>query len=131
MLSNPIELFVTGNNLEGFTYEGGSKLFHFSSHDNGLTKNMEVNVIFMADDLGHAENVLARMFAFVVAKSLQYAAYKDQHDPKDRNLFALQARAKANQYSGWLIALAEKNITIKEAPTGQFYKVGWACNDTI
>lgn len=113
MISNPCTWFINGNETESFTYEGGTKLYHFSPYDNGLSSTMECNIIFLANDEKHALDVLKRMLEFRIARLTKESG----GNPGD-----------ANEY---LKALKDGRVKIYEAPSNQFYKVGWAENDTI
>jgi hypothetical protein len=69
-------------------------------------------MIFFANDMDHARIILKLMIEFV-ANSKHYQDYR-----------GIQKR-----YKNYLENFDK--ITITEAPTSQFYKVGWADNDTI
>lgn len=130
MISNPVTLFAGGGDsehLRRFTYKGGKYLYHFSPYDNGLSRSLECNIVFFANDEQHAFKVLERMFRFVVSchrKQIRY--YKK--NPADHSVLTDQS---FKRFSGYLKALQEGKITITKAPTNQFYKVGWASNDTL
>lgn len=131
-ISNPVCLFAGGGNEEDereFTYEGGSTLFHFSPHDNGLSGTMENNLVFFANDDAHARDVLRRMFEFVIEccrkQSEYYLGRKHRHDEE----FHGRTRATANKFKLYLSEI--DTIKIPMAPTNQFYIVGWASNDNV
>lgn len=122
MLSNPVTVFVSGNEQKYFKYEGGEKLWHFSPRQCGLSTTMNTNVVFFADDGKHALDVLTRMFQFMIdGYSVKYKSQNIKMDERrDRNLSYME-KILSNK-DKWIITLA---------PTDQFYKVGWASNDTI
>jgi hypothetical protein len=134
-ISNPVKLFSGGGSYENqreFKYEGGSKLYHFSPHDNGLSRSMENNLIFFADSESHARDVLRRMLEFAIdccRKQSDYYNGKGKKSSVHVSEFNERVRDTASAYERYL----EKIDTVKlpEAPTNQFYIVGWADNDTI
>lgn len=129
MISNPIKVFVTGNDKKEFLYEGGSTLYHFSPNDNNLSSNMECNVVFYANDELHALNVLKRMFEFVANCNLEYIERtKGSYDKHD---FQGRSGKAVNKWLSWLQALEAGQVKVELAPTNQFYIVGWADNDTV
>jgi len=115
MISNPCNWFINGDETESFTYEGGTKLYHFSPYDNGLSSSMECNIIFLANDEKHALDVLKRMLKFRLAIDEKYKS--SCGNPGD-----------ANEY---LKAIEAGLAKVSLAPVNQFYRVGWAENDTI
>lgn len=117
-LSNPCT-WRTGKPNRGyeatFSYEGGTTLYHFCPTACGIFHgHVSVNLVFFANCLQHAEDVLARMLEFRIecGRGLNKS---DQHGMEWAKLI-LSHRDK------WLIT---------EAPTNQFFSVGWADNDTI
>lgn len=131
MISNPISLFVDGNTRRRFVHEGGPNLWHFSPKANGLSSIMDCNIVFFAGDRLHALDVLKQMFEFVIECSEVYA--KQRRNSRQYSAESLRANAikKIAKYQSWLEALEQGKIMIVIAPTDQFYKVGWADNDTI
>lgn len=127
MISNPARFFVNGSDEREFTYEGGTKLFHWSPYESGLSKSMESNVIFFANDVDHARNVLSRLFKFWLECNEEYVRSKDTKNDYHGLAASRQTESETLCY---FIENLEK-MTISEAPTNQFYKVGWACNDDL
>jgi hypothetical protein len=119
---------------EEFTYEGGSSLFHFSPRANGLSSYMDCNVAFFADDETHALDILRRMFQFVVDCNI---AYNGRYNEADRETYTnLASRLRENdaiisKFNEWIKALDAGTVKVELAPINQFFKVGWADNDTI
>jgi len=114
MISNPIKLFVSGNNEEEFTYEGGKHLYHFSPKQCGLSNTMEMNLIFFANNGKHALDVLERMFKFCIKCRKTYNNLYGT--PIERFQHLLDNKEK------WIVTLA---------PIDQMFIVGWASNKTI
>lgn len=129
MISNPIKIFVTGNDKKDFTYEGGSTLYHFCPRDNDLAKHMECNLVFLADSEAHALDVLGRMFQFVIDCYVEYA--KNSEGSYDKHNFVGRANKGVVKWLEWLTALEAGKVKVTLAPTNQFYSVGWADNDTV
>ena len=128
MISNPVKLFATGGGSQDqkeFTYEGGTKLFHFSPHDNGLTNSMENNLVFFANDLDHAKDVLKRMVQFCVDCENEYDAYSKKNNSYNHHI------GTKERFEGYLKHIEEGKMVLTEAPTNQFYIVGWASNTTV
>lgn len=122
MISNPVNSFVNGNESQEFTYEGGENLWHFSPHGSNLSKTMEMNVIFFANGADHAMEVLERMMKHVLkCEGTPYVALHEEVVAR-RNRKVNQMAYLLDNKDKWLLQLA---------PTNQFYKVGWASNDTI
>lgn len=122
MINNPASYFVDGNHTDEFSYEGGEKLFHFSPKLSGLSKSMEMNIIFFANDYTHAKEVLKRMFEFAIkCYSTDYSSMHE--DINDR-------RVGSKNYYKRLLENEDKWIVIP-APTNHVMKVSWASNDTI
>ena len=129
MISNPATFFTTGSKQESFTYEGGSTLFHFSPHDNGLSRVMDNNIIFFANDKQHALDVLRRMFEFAIKCEYKRLGIKMQGD--EAKYIAPATHDRANKWAAYLKALNENKVKVKRAPTNQPFIVGWASNDTL
>lgn len=110
MISNPVTYFINGNETRSFTYEGGEKLWHFAPSMYNNERYMGVNIIFFADDIEHAKDVLERMFTFALETN------KSEYIGLERFKTILDEKEK------WIIV---------PAPTNQIYKVGWASNDTL
>ncbi len=119
MISNPCKFAINGNETKEFTYEGGNTLYHFSPCDSGLSKTnimifMVMKVVFFADSVKHAENILKRMLEFKleyiecheIYKKSEWTSRKDEQVAKIKNLLTNQEK--------WICT---------EAPTNQFYLV--------
>jgi hypothetical protein len=125
-ISNPARFFVNGSDDREFTYEGGSTLFHWSPYDSGLSNSMESNVVFFADSEDHARDVLRRLFEFWIDCNERYVKSKKA---EDRHGFVSRNTAEIETLRYYLEQIDQMKIT--EAPTDQFFKVGWACNDNL
>ena len=80
MISNPVTFFINDEETRSFTYEGGSRLFHWSPYESGLSESMESNVVFFANGEDHARDVLRRMFGFWVERNDLYRnSTRDNH----------------------------------------------------
>lgn len=123
MIGNPCKWFVNGYDEESFTYEGGSTLYHFSPHDSGLSKSMEMNVVFFANDLIHATEVLERMLKFGLERM------RDYQEAMGNERFHNMKESKRNSLKN--ILDGKDQWVIVEAPSHQFYVVGWADNDVL
>lgn len=139
MVSNPCTWFATGggfDDLKSFTYEGGSTLFHFSTKmlESELFKNwIPVNVVFFANDEKHAVEVLIRMFEFLLDCKAQYLSYIDGKGKNTAHADYYKERAE-KESSTVMVILGELRsgaVLPEKAPTNQFYKVGFASNDTM
>lgn len=132
MISNPVNFYLNSATDRDavFTYEGGTKLYHFSPYDNNLSNSLENNVIFFANDEKHAKDILLRMFKFVVdIQVLKASNHKiKKYDPHSLE-FSELATKTAKRFQEYIDKL--DLIKVTEAPMNQFYKVGWACNDTL
>lgn len=132
MISNPISFFAGGSgrdSLRDFTYTPGHKLYHFSPNDNQLSNTMEHNLIFFANDEDHARQIFKDMCEFVLdCLTAQAKHYRETRSPNNEE-FLVRDKYTFERFSIYL----EKVDTIRftEAPINQFYKVGWAVNDTI
>jgi hypothetical protein len=125
MISNPATFFINGNDEREFTYEGGTTLYHWSPYDSGLSISHEANIIFFANDLAHARDVLRRLFEFWITCNKMLI-------DNDRNqAFSSNAAIKSQNrlLDNYKSCIQEMEITL--APTNQIFMVGWACNDTI
>lgn len=127
MISNPARFFISGSDEREFTYEGGTKLFHWSPYESGMSRSMESNVIFFANDIDHARDVLLRLFQFWLNCNDEYIRNKQRED--DRHGLAAN-RETESETLRYFIQNLEK-MAISAAPTNQFFKVGWACNDDL
>lgn len=119
-VSNPCTWYTNGYDEKSFTYEGGSKLFHFSPYNNGLDGTYHINMIFAADNNKHAVDVIKRMISFAINCQKQYtnncAFYSLEFFTE------MLKRIKSGKFKGKLATEVKMN---------QFFTVGWASNDTI
>jgi hypothetical protein len=128
MISNPARFFISGNEERSFTYEGGSKLFHFSPYANKFSQTLENNLVFFANDHDHAIDVLKRMLEFALECKMEYLKNKigvHADELKD------EARRSCKNFSMYLEMIEAGRIKLTEAPMNQFMKVTWADNDSI
>lgn len=129
MISNPCCWYINGNETRQFTYEGGDKLYHFSSVDSGINSHYTVNVVFFAISEEHALFVLIRMLKFALDIRTRYGERKYLEHTHEELLSRNDQRIKAIQEVLEYLNAGKGKITL--APTNQFFKVGWAYNDTI
>lgn len=135
MIANPATFFISGSEYKSFTYEGGAKLFHWSPYASGLSTSMESNVMFFANDVDHARDVLGRLFEFWIDCNDLYIAHGRESDKK--------RRIAVNDYHGFVSAKEAETRVLRryltvldvmkfdEVPTNQFFKVSWASNDDL
>lgn len=135
MISNPATFFISGNDYKSFTYEGGAKLFHWSPYTSGLSTSMESNVMFFANDVGHARDVLRRLLEFWIMCNDLYVVSQQATEKK--------RRVAVNDYHGFVSAKEAETRVLRryltvldvmkfdEVPTNQFFKVSWASNDDL
>lgn len=135
MIANPATFFTSSSEYRSFTYEGGAKLFHWSPYGSGLSTSMESNVMFFANDVDHARDVLRRLLEFWIECNDLYIAHEQESDKK--------RRVAVNDYHGFVSAkeaetrVLRRYLTVldkmkfNEVPTNQFYKVSWASNDDL
>ena len=131
MISNPCTFFVSGNAQEKFTYEGGTTLFHFSPNDNGISKYMENNLIFFANNEEHALEVLKQMFQFAISCKAKHLKCLSSEKSVHWEEFYERAKEEEQKFSSYIKLIEEGKIRLTKAPTNQFFIVGWASNDTI
>jgi len=122
MISNPATFFIDGNKELAFEYEGGNVLYHFSTRDSGLSINIDINVIFFANDKDHAKEVLGRMLSFKLGC---LTTYRKQDPEKNK----VETDTRIDRVTEYLERMAEWKITL--APRNQMYIVGWAANDIL
>jgi len=133
MINNPCRWWLSNSRIESFTYEGGRFLYHFSPHDNGLSTSMDTNVVFFANNDNHALDVLRRMLEFrlsVIKERLKYDKSKTYKDAVDEMLIERHEYCESRTFK-YLQAVVEGKVKLTLAPGNQFFKVGWADNDTI
>lgn len=128
MISNPVTVTV-GTFVRSFQYEGGLYPFHFSAKANGLSNRMDHNLLFFANNEAHALEVLERMFEFMAhCMIVKYDKAVTDHHPQ---IDAGSYERKALKYLDWLKELHAGKVFVERASNQQFYKVGWADNDTL
>jgi len=121
MLNNPCKYFVNGSDEKVFTHEGGPTLYHFSPRASGLSKFMEMNVVFFANDKEHAKRVVVNMLRFKLkCLKKKYEAYRLLGRPVQGKTAAAKVEHLLENQHLWKIT---------KAPTNQFYLVSWAGND--
>ena len=124
MISNPAKFFVTGNDEETFTYEGGKNLWHFSPKMSGLSSSMEMNIILFADNHKHALQIIEDMLIFGLSCHIKYLQSQGLLEEQTR-----RGQYKKNYYKK-LLEAKDKWIVIP-VKKNQVFKVSWASNDTI
>lgn len=132
-LSNPCNWFISGSEQKKFTYEGGTKLFHFSPNDNGLSRYMDCNVIFFANDEAHALDVLKRMFKFRIEcakEKIEHSLTKGANNAHAQE-FRENAMKSETQTTEYLNAIENGKVKVTLAPMNQLYQADWASNATI
>jgi len=131
MISNPVKHFISSQREESFTHEGGSTLYHFSPHDNNLTQSMSCNVVFFANSEEHGLDILKRMLQFSIDCTAKYMAHINETQGVHWEEFSERAENKLHEYKSYIDAINAGKVKLKLAPMNQFYKVGWADNDTM
>ena len=120
-ISNPVAN-ITTRRLK-YTYEPkGDKLWHFSPNQCGLSNSMEMNIMFFSGSGKEALEDVHKMLLFML------------ETPKRASTFSHPDIVRRNSYETEyvenLIANKDKWI-VTLVPRNQFFKVGWASNDTI
>lgn len=126
-ISNPATFFINGFEQRRFTYEGGSMLFNWCPYDSGLSTSMESNVIFFANDVDHARDVLRRLFEFWIECNDLYV--KDKQRDQDRHSLRGNRESETRVLNRYLENIDQ--MKFKAVPTNQFFKVSWASNDDL
>lgn len=133
-LSNPFRYWVTSSNTYEFTYEGGTTLYHFCSQSLNIPEEshiMRVNVVFFANDPVHAIEVLIAAFEFKIKCAAQYMQYQEKSKGQHWEDFIRRAEHANAIAFKYITLLKEGKGFVTKAPNNQFYKVGWAENDTL
>lgn len=159
-ISNPCTWFAGGgsfDNLKSFTYptverpdftEGATVeevkaqclkeaecprfLWHFSPHDNGLSRTMENNIVWFANTHEDAMRILREMFEFRLKCAMEQEKYYQGNEYViHREEFSSRQADAIAMYRGYLKHMDKGKLTISRAPVNQFYEVGWASNDTL
>lgn len=131
MISNPARFFVSGSDTKSFTYKGGSKVYHFSPHDNKLSRTMENNIILFADDENHGLQILKELFRFAINCKSEYIKHNKGSKRAHVDEFIEEAQKEESKFYEYIKAIDAGKIKLTLAPTDQVYEVGWAFNDTI
>jgi hypothetical protein len=133
-ISNPAKWFSGGGSHEHekeFTFEPGSTLYHFCPSDCGIPgfeRHMICNVVLFANDEQHALKIIEDMLNFCLeCNREQNLKYYKKHPE------TVEVREHANSRAKYAYQILQHKHMWKVtlAPTNQFYKVGWASNDTI
>ena len=127
MINNPVRFFINGSETRSFTYEGGSRLFHWSPYENGLSKSMECNIIFFANDENHAREVLRRMFEFWIECNNLYL--ESEHGTDNYSGLSDYRATETKRLKSYLRNIDKTKV--QPAPVDQIFEVGWACNDNL
>lgn len=99
-----------------------NKLWNFHPYDCGLSTTMEANLIFFAADKHAAKHRLKNM--------LEWYIKNNQDDPNEKMNVAFRTeQRKREKVQHWLDNW--EKVKVVEVPMNQFFKVGWAGNDTI
>ena len=90
-----------------------------------------MTVIFFAKNEEHGLDVLKRMLQFCIACKAEYLEY-NYHSPSTHSDYFIEMAIKENsKYADIIKAIDDGKIKLSLVPMNQFYKVGWASNDTI
>lgn len=141
MICNPCKWYSGGgssDNVVEFTYgpddkpECGKYLWHFSPNLNNLSTSMENNIVWFADDVHSAMKILREMFEFRLECARKQSDYyrRKSANPHAEEFYDNQ-KYVIDMFEGYLKAIDKKKLIITLAPTNQFFKVGWASNDTV
>ena len=131
MIANCCTWFVNGSDQESFTYEGGKIAFHFSPHDNNLSKSLEMNLLFFADDEKHGLDILKRMFSFGVTCCKKYLVEEKANKGQHAGDFNHEKNRKIKIYQNYISLLNKGKIKLSKVPMNRFYIINWASNDNI
>ena len=127
MISNPCTWFIDGYSEKQFTYEGGSTLYHLHLHTYRI-----INIVFLANDINHAKDVVKRMFQFRLECAKEYQNYIEKKEEFDHKHEFKSENERIIEFVEQVLGMIERGeITIDVALTNQMYIVGWAHNDTI
>lgn len=128
-VSNPCSFYTTSWSAKGFEYEGGSKLYHFSAHNAGMTTHHGINLIFSANSQEHAFDVFKRMLQFARDCAIKYGSSRAMDSVQDNISFHKRMELEVAKIDN--MAKELKPWMMVETPNTQFFTVGWASNDTI
>jgi len=131
MISNPCRFYISNNEEKPFIYEGGKHLFHFSPYDNNLSNTLEMNLVFFANSEKHGLNILKRMFEFMIDCKIEYLKNNNESKSVHASEFERRAKNDRNRAVEIIKAIDSGMVKLEKAPINQFFKVGWASNDTI
>lgn len=127
--SNPCKWFGNGGSYtdqELFTYEGGKHLYYFAPGKEIDKKVFDhwipLSLVFFADDVNHAKDVIERMLKFRIDVNKRHDDYLGHSDYSRSTGGVNLPQILLDNKDKWIIDLA---------PINQFYTVGWADNDTI
>lgn len=126
MIANPANYFINGDETKEFTYQGGTKPYHFSPYDSGLSRSMEMSIMLFADSPAHAKEILTDLLYFKIDCMMEYIENKIT-SPLSSSGFSkedkiVRCRELLKHKDQWKFT---------QAPTNQVYKISWAGNDTI
>jgi len=130
MTSNAINPFINGNETRPFEYEGGEALYTWCPYSYNLSTTLECNIIFFADNLEHARQVLIRAFEHVINANNDY---DKTVDPERRHAAEFKSRnaRQTERCLGYIEAINSGKADPTLAPRTQILKTAWAANDTI
>lgn len=90
---------------------------------------MAVSVVFFANDEAHARDVFRRMLEFRLDHARKQGVYYNEVSGVHHDKYSSREKKTMEMVEDWLSRIDEAVFT--EAPTNQFFTVGWAFNDTI
>lgn len=130
MISNPIQGTIYNDDgcpeYVKHTHQKvfSKKAFNFQPADCGLSKTREANLLFFALSEEHALERLKRMLEWYI-KNNQPPKTVDHHNQHSEHLRGLKVAKVQYWLANW------DKVIVVEVPLDQFFKVGWANNDTI
>jgi len=120
-ISNPV-VNIANRRLK-YTHEPkGDRLWHFSPNQCGLSNSMEMNIMFFSGNGKEALEDVHKMLLFMVEPPERDIAFSHPE--------LVQRNSWETEYVENLIANKDKWI-VTLVPKNQFFKVGWASNDTV
>jgi hypothetical protein len=131
MISNPCRFYISDGKEKSFTHEGGKHLFHFSPYDNKLSISMEMNIVFFANSEEHGLDILKRMFEFMIDCKIEYLKNENESKSVHASEFERRAKNDCNRAVEIIKAIDSGMVRLEKVPMNQFFKVGWALNDTL
>lgn len=142
MISNPCTWFSGGGSFDDmveYTYgdpdvaECPKYLWHFSPCINKLSEHMDNNIVWFANDVETAMSILKRMCIFrmgVAKRQMEYHGVPKPGIYEAGNRYSNEEYAY-HIYESYFNLIESGKCIITMVIPNQFFKVGWASNDTL